>query len=101
MLKNSFGNQTSEITASNVEILLSKVDVLIREPQINSIGTTFINNFYGYGELLRQVGALGSNLIVTGEIRFQADYSDKFILISDLAINGKIIRPDAHMIIMR
>jgi hypothetical protein len=44
--------------------------------------------------LLRQVGALGSNLIVTGEIRFQADYSDKFILISDLAINGKIIRSD-------
>jgi len=42
MLKNSFGNQTSEITASNVEILLSKADVLIREPQIDSIGTMFI-----------------------------------------------------------
>lgn len=53
-----------------------------------------INNFYGYGELFKQVGVLGSNLIVTGEISFQADYPDKFILISDLAIDGKIIRPD-------
>ena len=44
--------------------------------------------------MFRQVGVLGSNLIVTGEISFQADYSDKFILISDLAIDGKIIRPD-------
>lgn len=54
----------------------------------------FINNFYVYGELFKQVGVLGSNLIVTGEISFQADYPDKFILISDLAIDGKIIRPD-------
>jgi hypothetical protein len=47
MLKNSFGNQTSEITASNVEILLSKADVLIKEPQINSIRTTFLITFMG------------------------------------------------------
>jgi hypothetical protein len=45
MLKNSFGNQRSEITATNVEILLSKADVLIREPQINSIRTTFLITF--------------------------------------------------------
>jgi hypothetical protein len=91
----SFGNQRSEITASNIEILLSKADVLIREPQIDSMGETTFNNFYGYGELFRQVGAVpGSTLFVTGKTSFQADYSDKFSIISDLAINGKIIRSD-------
>jgi hypothetical protein len=95
MLWNSSGNQTSEITASNIEISLSKAGVIIREPQIDSTGETTFNNFYGYGELFRQVGVVpGSNLFATGKTSFQADYSDKFTLISDLAINGKIIRSD-------
>jgi hypothetical protein len=95
ILENSFGNQTSEITASNIEFLLSKAFVLIREPQIDSTNATTFNNFYGYGELFRQLGGvLGSNLFVTGKTSFQADYFDEFIIISDLAINGEIIRSD-------
>jgi hypothetical protein len=94
MLGNSSGNQTSEITASNIEFLLSKADVIIREPQIDSIGETAFNNFYGYGEVFKQVGVLGSNLFVTGKTSFQADYSDTFTIISNLAIDGKIIHSD-------
>ena len=94
ILKDSFGNQISEISASNIEISLSKADVLIREPQIDSIGTTIFNNLYGYGEGYEQLRVTGSELSVTGETSFQADYSDKFTIFSDLAINGKIIRSD-------
>ncbi len=94
ILENSFGNQISEISASNIEISLSKGDVLIREPQIDSIGTTIFNNLYGYGEGYEQLRVTGSELFVTGETSFQADYSDKFTIFSDLAINGKIIRSD-------
>jgi hypothetical protein len=47
-----------------------------------------------YGQLFRQVGVQGSNFIVTGKTSFQADYSDKFTLVSHSAIDGKIIRPD-------
>jgi hypothetical protein len=39
-------------------------------------------------------GELGPNLIVTGKTSFQVDYSDKFTLINDLTIDGKIIRPE-------
>jgi hypothetical protein len=92
MLKNSFENQTYEIRASNIEISFSKADALIREPQIDSTGIMTLSNFYGYGELYKQLGVLGSDLFVTGKTSFQADYSDKFTMISDLAINGKVSR---------
>jgi hypothetical protein len=96
MLKNSFGNQTSEITASNVEVSLSKADVLIREPQIDSTGRTDIYKFAGYGELFRAIGGggLGPNLVVTGKTSFQVDYSDKYTIFNDLAMDGKIDRSD-------
>jgi hypothetical protein len=96
MLKNSFGNQTSEITASNVEVLSSKADVLIREPQIDSTGRTDIYKFSGQAELFREIGGggLGPNLVVNGKTSFQVDYSDKFTLVNDLVIDGNIIRPE-------
>jgi hypothetical protein len=96
MLKNSFGNQTSEITASNVEILSSKADVLIRQPQIDSNGRTDMYKFSGHGALFREIGGgeLGPNLIVNGKTSFQVDYSDKFTLINDLTIDGKITRSE-------
>jgi len=96
MLKNSFGNQTSEITASNVEVLSSKADVLIREPQIDSTGRTDIYKFSGQAELFRAIGGggLGPNLVVNGKTSFQVEYSDRFTLVNDLIIDGKIIRPE-------
>jgi hypothetical protein len=97
MLKNSFGNQTSEITASNVEVSLSKADVLIREPQIDSTGRTDIYKFAGYGELFREIGGgggLGPNLVVTGRTSFQVGYSDKYTIFNNLAMDGEIDRSD-------
>jgi hypothetical protein len=96
MLKNSFGNQTSEITASNVEVLSSKADVLIREPQIDSTGRTDIYKFSCQAELFRAIGGggLGPNLVVNGKTSFQVEYSDRFTLVNDLIIDGKIIRPE-------
>ena len=96
MLNNNFGNQTSEITASNIEVLLSKADVVVREPQVDSNGRTDLYKFSGHGELFREVGggALGPNLIVTGNTSLQVNYSDKFTLINNLVIDGKIIRSE-------
>jgi hypothetical protein len=96
MLKNSFGNQTSEITASNVEVLPSKADVLIRLPQVDSNGRIDIYKFAGQAELFREIGGggLGPNLVVTGKTTFQVEYSDKFTLVNDLVIDGKINRPE-------
>jgi hypothetical protein len=96
MLETNFGNQTSEITASNIEILLSKAVALIREPQIDLIGEMTFTEFSPYdGELFRQLGGVpGSDLLATGKISFQADYSDRFTIISDLAINGKSVPSD-------
>jgi hypothetical protein len=39
-------------------------------------------------------GELGPNIIVTGKTSFQIDYSDKYTLINDLTIDGKISRSD-------
>jgi hypothetical protein len=96
MLKNSFGNQTSEITANNVEFLSSKADVLIRQPQVDSNGRMDIYKFAGQRELFREIGGggLGPNLVVNGKTTFQVEYSDKFTLVNDLVIDGKIIRPE-------
>ena len=39
-------------------------------------------------------GELGPNLVVTGKTSFQVEYSDRFTLVNDLVIDGKIIRPE-------
>jgi hypothetical protein len=39
-------------------------------------------------------GGLGPNLVVTGKTTFQVEYSDKFTLINDLVIDGKITRTE-------
>jgi hypothetical protein len=39
-------------------------------------------------------GGLGPNLVVTGKTSFQVEYSDRFTLVNDLVIDGKIIRPE-------
>ena len=85
-------NNNTTITGKEVEINLSKSNVVMRQPKVTSNGIINFGNFYGYHELYRKIRVLGQDLIIEGQVTFNSEYSDKFTITRGLSFEGNIVR---------
>ena len=89
----SFKNKSTNTTISGkeIEINLSKSNVLVRQPRVTSNGIINFGNFYGYAELYNKIRVLGQDLKIEGRVTFNTEYSDKFTITHGLSFEGNIV----------
>jgi hypothetical protein len=80
------------IIGKEVNINLSKSNVIARQPRVTSNGIINFENFYGYHELYKKIRVLGQDLKIEGQVTFNSEYSDKFTITHGLSFEGNIIR---------
>jgi hypothetical protein len=80
------------ISGKEVEINLSKSNVLVRQPRVTSNGIINFENFYGYRELYDKIRVLGQDLRIEGQVTFNSEYSDNFTITHGFSFKGNIVR---------
>ncbi len=83
------GNTTT-LSGNEIEISSEKLDMLIRQPRVESDGVTKFENFYAYGELNQKLGALNERLLVNGKVSYDSQYSDIFTIAHNSSFAGEI-----------
>lgn len=71
------------VQGKEVQIDSDKVEVLARQPRVESDGIADFVNFYSYGELRSQIRLYGNDLTVKGKTSFTAQYSDQLFTIAN------------------
>jgi hypothetical protein len=79
------------IIGKEIEINLSKSNVLVRQPKVTSNGIINFGNFYGYAELYNKIRVLGQDLRIEGKVTFNNEYSDNFTITRGFSFEGNIV----------
>ena len=90
--KNKSTNNNTTIIGKEIEINLSKSNVLVRQPRVTSNGIIDFGNFYGYREIYDKIRVLGQDLRIEGQATFNSEYSDKFTITHGFSFEGNIVR---------
>ncbi len=91
LLEKNNGNQII-ISGNQIEINLNNSTILMREPKINSNGTTKFENFYSFGTPFNNLQILDKDITIVGNIEFTSKFSDKFIIATKSSVDGDIIQ---------
>jgi hypothetical protein len=79
------------IIGKEIEINLSKSNVLVRQPKVTSNGIINFGNFYGYHEVYDKIRVLGQDLRIKGKVTFNNEYSDNFSITRGFSFEGNIV----------